>query len=80
MRRQEADEHIVLACKAGGFYWISFDGRRVLRGFSYSAAEKLQPGFVAAMEHAGAPARSRRRVTLRLSVVAGSATDQGPAR
>ncbi len=42
-----------LTCRTGGHYWISFDGRRVLRGFLLSEAEDLQPKFIDAMERAG---------------------------
>jgi hypothetical protein len=42
-----------LTCRTGGHYWISFDGRRVLRGFLLSEAEELQPKFIDAMERAG---------------------------
>jgi hypothetical protein len=40
-------------CKSGGFYWISLDGNRVLRGTTLSSAEELQPKFIDAMERAG---------------------------
>jgi hypothetical protein len=40
-------------CKKGGFYWISLDGNRVLRGATLSMAEELQPKFIEAMERAG---------------------------
>jgi hypothetical protein len=39
------------------FYWVSFDGARVLRGNEIGTADELQSGFVDAMERAGAPAR-----------------------
>jgi hypothetical protein len=38
----------------GGYYWISFDGSRVLRGADvWEDAEELQPKFIDAMERAG---------------------------
>ena len=60
-RVDESDNHIVLRCKSGGFYWIAFDGARVLRGAVVKDTEQLQSGFVAAMERAGSPARGERR-------------------
>jgi hypothetical protein len=42
-----------LECHGGGFYWISFDGGRVLRGARLFEAEELQPKFADAMERAG---------------------------
>ena len=42
-----------LKCTSGGYYWISADGRRVLRGFLLSEAEDLQPKFIEAMQRAG---------------------------
>jgi hypothetical protein len=41
-----------LACFAGGFYWISLDGSRMLRGIQLFDAEELQPKFIDAMERA----------------------------
>lgn len=38
------------------FYWITFDGVRVLRGGRRDFADELQPGFVDAMARAGAEA------------------------
>jgi hypothetical protein len=40
-------------CVTGGFYWISLDGTRLLRGPTLLDAEELQPKFVDAMERAG---------------------------
>jgi hypothetical protein len=37
----------------GAFYWISLDGRRVLRGDRPDRADELQPGFIDAMVRAG---------------------------
>ena len=42
-----------LKCISGGYYWISPDGRRVLRGMLLSGADELQPKFIEAMERAG---------------------------
>jgi hypothetical protein len=42
-----------LECFAGGFYWISLDGSRILRGIQLIDAEELQPKFIDAMERAG---------------------------
>ena len=42
-----------LECFAGGFYWVSLNGRRLLRGSTLEEAEELQPKFAAAMERAG---------------------------
>ena len=42
-----------LECFAGGFYWISLDGSRMLRGAKLLEAEELQPKFCDAMERAG---------------------------
>ena len=42
-----------LECLAGGFYWISLDGSRVLRGAKLFDAEELQPKFADAIERAG---------------------------
>jgi len=41
-------------CPNGGFYWISLDGARLLRGTTLWDADELQPKFCAAMERAGA--------------------------
>ena len=42
-----------LECHGGGFYWISLDGARVLRGAKLFEADELQPKFANAMERAG---------------------------
>ena len=42
-----------LECTKGGYYWISLDGGRVLRGRAIFDAEELQPKFIDAMERAG---------------------------
>jgi hypothetical protein len=42
-----------LGCLGGGSYWVSLDGRRVLRGEALSEADELQPKFGDAMERAG---------------------------
>ena len=42
-----------LGCRNGGSYWVSLDGRRVLRGKALFEADELQPKFAAAMERAG---------------------------
>jgi hypothetical protein len=42
-----------LECHGGGFYWISLDGGRLLRGAAVWEAEELQPKFIDAMEGAG---------------------------
>jgi hypothetical protein len=38
----------------GYFYWISRDGSKILAGRGLVGAEPLQPGFLYAMERAGA--------------------------
>ena len=42
-----------IKCHTGGYYWISADGRQVLRGKLLSGADELQPKFIDAMERAG---------------------------
>jgi hypothetical protein len=42
-----------LECTKGGYYWISLDGSRVLRGSAIFEADELQPKFIDAMERAG---------------------------
>ena len=42
-----------LECTKGGYYWISLDGSRVVRGKVIFEAEELQPKFIDAMERAG---------------------------
>jgi hypothetical protein len=44
---------VKLECAKGGYYWISLNGRRVLRGKAIFDAEELQPKFIDAMERAG---------------------------
>jgi hypothetical protein len=34
-------------------YWVANDGQRVLRGFTLTTADELQPGFLDAMARAG---------------------------
>lgn len=48
-----SDGYVRVACQQGGFYWVSLDGARALRGEDFVSAAELQPGFVAAMERAG---------------------------
>jgi hypothetical protein len=54
-RRNGTDNNRFLRLRSvlGAFYWISFDGRRVLRGESPDDPEELQPGFIEAMARAG---------------------------
>ena len=42
-----------LGCRTGGWYWVSADGRRVLRGKVLFEADELQPKFADAMARAG---------------------------
>ena len=42
-----------LECTKGGYYWISLDGSRVVRGDRLPTAEELQPKLIDAMERAG---------------------------
>ena len=43
-----------LDCQGGGFYWISLNGRRLLRGDNvWEEADELQPKFIEAMVRAG---------------------------
>jgi len=44
---------VKLECLKGGYYWISLDGGRLLRGAAVWEAEELQPKFIDAMERAG---------------------------
>ena len=60
IRTDRADHHGVieramlrLAGRKGGFYWISLDGSRLLRGAELFGADELQPKFADAMERAG---------------------------
>src|SRR5258708_40456 len=38
----------------GASYWVSRDGTEVRAGINFATAEALQPGFLEAMERAGA--------------------------
>jgi hypothetical protein len=43
-------------CLTGGndvYYWVAFDGRRVLRGRRTLSADDLQAGFIESMVRAG---------------------------
>ena len=51
---QTVDGHVQLRAKIGGFYWITPDGSRLLRGDELEDAEELQPRFVESMVRAGA--------------------------
>jgi hypothetical protein len=42
-----------LKCGSGGYYWISLDGSKMLRGMLLSQADELQPKFTDAMEREG---------------------------
>ena len=44
---------ICLVAGYGQRYWVSSDGRRVLRGQDLDTADELQPGFVSTMARAG---------------------------
>jgi len=44
-----------LQCLSGGYYWISLDGHRVLRGKELFDADELQQKFLDAMARAGTP-------------------------
>jgi hypothetical protein len=39
--------------RGGGFYWIAFNGSRLLRGSQLPTADELQPNFADAMQSAG---------------------------
>ena len=53
-RRVIADRGTLrLACRKGGYYWVSLDGNRLRRGKELFDAEELQPTFIDAMERAG---------------------------
>jgi hypothetical protein len=39
---------------SGGFYWITVDGSRLMRGATFVGAVELQPGFAEQMARAGA--------------------------
>ena len=70
-----------LGCRNGGYYWVSLDGRRVLRGKAVFEADELQPKFGDAMGRAvgwqtGGPlrrmGRHRRTAIARKSVAQGT--------
>ena len=42
-----------LECTKGGYYWISLNGSRLLRGTGPQGASELQATFLDAMERAG---------------------------
>jgi hypothetical protein len=42
-----------LSCRSGGYYWITLDGRRIVRGKVLFDADELQPKFSDAMARAG---------------------------
>ena len=42
-----------LECLSGGFYWVSLDGGRLLRGADLFGADEMQAKFRDAMERAG---------------------------
>ena len=46
------DGFICLEALAGGFFWVAYDGSRLLRGESLADAEELQPTFAEAMVRA----------------------------
>jgi hypothetical protein len=48
-----ADAYIQLRAKGGGFYFVVFDGARLLRGDTFEEAEELQAKFAEAMAKAG---------------------------
>jgi hypothetical protein len=50
---QPENGFIRFKAKGGGFYWVSSDGFRLLRGEAFWDADELQPKFVEAMERAG---------------------------
>ena len=43
--------------RAGGYYWINFDGAEVRQGLALGDAEPLQMSFAAAMARLGHPAK-----------------------
>jgi hypothetical protein len=45
--------YICLRSATGGFYWVAYDGARVLRGDDIERADRLQGGFISAMERVG---------------------------
>ena len=50
---EQDNDMLRLECLSGGYYWISIDGSRVLRGATISEADDLQAKFIDAMERAG---------------------------
>jgi hypothetical protein len=50
----DGGEFVRLTRRAGGNYWLAVDGAGLLSGDTIVDAQPLQPGFVAAMERAGA--------------------------
>jgi hypothetical protein len=62
---RKVHDHIELrANRGGGFYWITIDGSRLLRGDDLDTAEELQPNFAQAMAQAGKTAwKDRKRET-----------------
>jgi hypothetical protein len=51
---EQEESYIRLPGAKGGYYWVTYSGDRLLRGSELLYAEDLQPGFLAAMERAGA--------------------------
>ena len=51
---------IVLAARSGGFYWVTNDGHRLLRGDRLEDADDLQPNFVETMVRTGSKWRLQR--------------------
>jgi hypothetical protein len=51
---QAASGFIRLAGISGDCYFVSFDGKRLLRGNTVEHASALQPGFIDAMARKGA--------------------------
>jgi hypothetical protein len=50
---ETTNRFIRLPAIPGAFYWVSFDGTRVLRGERPDHADELQQGFIEAMARAG---------------------------
>ncbi len=48
-----ASGFICLRSSTSGFYWVAYDGARMLRGDDIKTAESLQSGFISAMHRAG---------------------------
>ena len=51
--RRRAGKYLRLTAAAGGFYWVTIDGSRLLRGDDLDSADELQAPFVEAMVRAG---------------------------